>query len=66
MGHWARAGEHVRLQYNVRWAAPEVVAADLDGVSLSRQQPAGRCLPRCLTNVEQELQMSQAASLPDR
>ena len=32
LGHWARAGERVRLQYNVRWAAPEVVAADLDGV----------------------------------
>ena len=35
MGHWARTGERVRLDYNVRWAAPEVVAADLDGVRLA-------------------------------
>ena len=32
MGHWARDGERIKLDYNVRWAAPEVVAADLDGV----------------------------------
>ena len=41
LGHWARAGQRVRLQYNVRWAAPEVVAADLDGVRAI-------CLQACL------------------
>ena len=40
MGHWARTGERVRLDYNVRWAPPEVVAADVDQVSTTARDRA--------------------------